>query len=234
MIPGIVAAQMLSASGPATDPQWTLVSALLHFDGANASTTITDQKGHTFSAFNGAALSTSEKKFGSASLLLNGSSNYVSSATSTDWEFGSGDFTLEGWIRPAATVTARQEICSRFSVSGWGMQISDTGFLRAFVVNSTSGSVIVGPGATTVAAGAWHHVALCRSGTTLRLFLDGVVEATASISGTIEVNSSALFIGADGGTQRYFNGNFDDFRITKGYARYTANFTPPNAAFPNS
>ncbi|MFV3416298.1 LamG domain-containing protein [Pseudomonas sp. NY15436] len=233
MIPGIVAGQMISASGPATDPQWTLVSALLHFDGSFSSE-ITDQKGHTFTTFNGAAISTVEKKFGSASLLLNGSSNYINSATSSDWEFGSGDFTLEAWVRPAATITSRQEIFNRFNVAGWGVQILDTGFLRAFVANSTSGTVLIGPGSTAVTAGSWHHVALSRSGSTLRLFLDGVTQATAAISGAIETITNALFIGADSGTSRFFNGNIDELRITKGYARYTSNFTPPNSAFPNS
>lgn len=232
MIPGIVAAQMAVSAGPTTDPQWALVSSLMHFDGGGE--TFVDQKGNTWTAFNGATQSSLQKKFGTASLLLNGSTTYISSPTGSQWEFGSGDFTLEAWVRPAVTVTSRQEIFNRFNVAGWGMQIMDTGFLRAFVSNSTSGTVLVGPGATTVTAAVWHHVALTRSGSTLRLFLDGVIQATATISGAIETITNALFIGADAGTSRYLNGNIDDMRITKGYARYTSNFTPPNSAFPNS
>lgn len=236
MISGILAGGRPLVSVSATDPYWSSVSALLHFDGANGSSTITDEKGNSFTPYNGATLSTAQKKFGASSLLLNGSTQYVGSPTSSAWEFGAGDFTLEGWIRPAATITTRQEIFGRFSTYGLGLQVIDAGTLRAFVSNAASGSVIVGPGSTVVSATAWHHVALCRSGSTLRIFLDGVVEATASISGEIETTSATIYLGVDPGTvsTRYFNGNFDDFRITKGVARYTANFTVPNEAFPNS
>lgn len=220
----------------ATDPYWSSVVALLHFDGTNGSTTIVDRKGHAFSTVGAAALSTTEKKYGVSSLLLDGTSSFLSAETSADWEFGSVDFTVEGWIRPAATIAIRQEIIGRFNTRGFGMQVTDSGFLRAFCANSTSGIVIVGPGATTVSAGAWHHVALCRSGSTLRLFLDGSLQASASISGAIDPVSAQLVLGVDPSVKntRFFNGSFDEFRITKGYARYTVPFTPSDAAFPDS
>lgn len=236
MIPGIMVMQARVVSVSATDPYWSSVSALLHFDGANGSSTITDEKGNSFTPYNGAALSTAQKKFGASSLLLNGSTQYVGSPNAAAWEFGAGDFTLEGWIRPAATITTRQEIFGRFSAYGWGLQVVDSGALRAFVANSTSGTVIVGPGSTVVSPGEWHHVALCRSGSTLRIFLDGMLQAFATISGPIESTPATLYLGVDPSTvsTRYFNGNFDEFRITKGVARYTANFTLPAEAFPNS
>lgn len=216
------------------DPFYANVVALLHLDGSNGSTTFTDRKGHTFTGGGSAALSTAEKKFGSASLLLNGTTQYIQSATSTDWEMGSGDFTFEAWVRPAVAVTTRMEIFERWASFGIGMQIMDTGFLRAFATNTTSGNVLVGPGATTVTHNTWHHVAFVRSGTTLRLFLDGVSQGTAAFSGAIDAISETLSIGFDNAGSRYFNGNIDEVRITKGVARYTANFTPPSSPFPNS
>ena len=215
------------------DPHISSVVALLHLDGANGSTTFTDQKGHTFTSGAGAALSTSEKQFGTASLLLNGTTQYIQSATSTDWEMGSGSFTYECWVRPAIAVVTRMEIFERWATFGIGVQIMDTGFLRAFATNTTSGNVLVGPGATTVTHNTWHHVAFVRDGTTLRLFLDGVSQGTASFTGAIDTISETLSIGFDNAGSRYFNGNIDEVRITKGVARYTANFTPPNVAFPN-
>ena len=125
------------------------------------------------------------------------------------------------------------EIFERWATFGIGVQIMDTGFLRAFATNTTSGNVLVGPGATTVTHNTWHHVAFVRDGTTLRLFLDGVSQGTASFTGAIDTISETLSIGFDNAGSRYFNGNIDEVRITKGVARYTANFTPPNVAFPN-
>lgn len=233
MIPGIAAGQMQQSAG-ASDPYWANVVALLHLDGANGSTTFTDQKAHTFTGGGGAALSTAQQKFGSASLLLNGTTQYIQSATSADWDMGDGDFTLEGWVRPAIAVAARMEIFERWNVYGIGMQIMGTGFLRAFATNVTSGNVFVGPGTVTVTHNAWHHVASVRDGTTLRLFLDGVSQGTATFIGAIPSVTKTMSIGYDAFNVRHFNGSIDEVRITKGIARYTTNFTPPTAPFPNS
>lgn len=221
-------------SGQEADPYWSNVVALLHLDGANGSSTFTDQRGHTFSAIGSATLSTAQSKFGGASLALNGTSQAIQAATSTDWEMGSGSFTIEAWVRPAIAVVARMDIFERWATYGFGLNIESTGFLRGYVTNTTSGSVLVGPGATTVTNGVWHHVALVRDGTTMRLFLDGVSQGTATFNGSIDSISETLSIGYDNGGSRWFNGNIDEVRITKGVARYTANFTPPAAPFPNS
>lgn len=215
------------------DPQWSQVVALLHLDGTNGSTVFTDQKGHSFTSGAGAALSTTEKKFGSASLLLNGTSQYIQCSTSPDWDMGSGDFTIEMWIRPAATISAIVSFYERWNTYGIGMTATATGKLSAFCQNS-AGNVFVSTGATTISASTWHHIAMTRQGTTLRTFLDGVQEGTATFTGMIEPINEPLSIGYDNSGTRYFNGNIDEIRITKGYARYTASFTPPAAPFPNS
>ena len=74
------------------------------------------------------------------------------------------------------------------------------------------------------------HVAVTRSGTTVRLFVNGVVEATATGNSTNFNESLTLYIGAETGNSLYLNGYIDDLRITKGYARYTSNFTAPTSA----
>ena len=77
--------------------------SLYHFNGSDTSTTMTDDLGHASTAAGNAQLDTSQKKFGTASLLLDGTGDEVKSdATSTDWTMGTGDFTAECWIRPAA------------------------------------------------------------------------------------------------------------------------------------
>lgn len=233
MIPGVFAAQMRAGNAP--DPYWSSVVALLHFDDTPGSATFVDAKGHSFTSGGTATTSTAQKKFGSASLSLNGATGYVSSASSADWEMGSGNFTIECWIRPAVAVTTRMEIIARWNNFGFGMQILDTGFLRAFCQGNTGGLVLCGPGATTVTHNAWHHVAFVRAGTTLQLFLDGVSQATATFTGAIDTITDTLDIGYDNGVaSRYFNGNIDEVRITKGVARYTGSFTPPTTPFPSA
>lgn len=219
----------------AADPYWANVVALLHLDGSNGSSTFTDQKGHLFSGSGTATLSTAQSKFGSASLLLDGATKYIASASSADWEMGAGDFTIECFVRPAVAVTARMEIIDRWNSYGFGISIMDTGYLRAFCQGSAGGLVLCGPGATTVTHNVWHHVAFVREGTMLRLFLDGISQGTATFTGSMDTITDTLDIGYDNnGGIRFFNGYIDEIRITKGVARYTADFTPPGAPFPSS
>ncbi|MBK6587935.1 MAG: LamG domain-containing protein [Acidobacteria bacterium] len=86
---------------------------------------------------------------------------------------------------------------------------------------------------SNLSANTWYHLAATRQGSTYRLFVDGTQVATTTSSITIHDNANSLYIGTstDGSTSPV-NGYIDDLRITKGVARYTANFTPPAAAFP--
>jgi hypothetical protein len=104
--------------------------------------------------------------------------------------------------------------------TGWDMLESDTGGNR---------------GATLMAANTWYHIAVTRSGNTFRSFVNGVVEKTFTVSGTIFSDATIPYnIGrtAYQSGNFYYNGYMDDFRITRGYARYTGNFTPPTSALP--
>lgn len=226
--------QVLAANGGgvAGDPYFSSVVGLLHLDGTNGSSVFTDQKSHSFTAVGSAVLSTAQSMFGGASLLLNGTTQAIQSATSTDWEMGSGDFTYECWIRPSATIVAIASIFERWNSFGIGVTLTASGFVSAFAQN-TGGNVFVSTGTTVVTASAWHHIAFVRSGTTLYTFLDGNQEGTASFTGTINTISDPISIGYDNSGVRYFPGNIDEIRITKGVARYTANFTAPTTAFPN-
>jgi hypothetical protein len=83
---------------PTPDEHFDSVVALLHFNGNDAGVVFTDVIGHTFTASGQAQTDTAEKKFGVSSGLFDGT-DYISSANSADWDFGTGDFTIEGWIR---------------------------------------------------------------------------------------------------------------------------------------
>ena len=215
----------------------------MHCDGTDSSTTFTDVMGKTVTPNGNAHIHTGEKKFGSASCLLDGNSDYLSVTYGSSLSLISGDFTIECWIYPIALTAANMEIINKDGVSGtsyaqYDFAINSSGKLIAFLGNgngvSPSGQSF-GPSGTTVTTGAWHHVALVKTGSVCMGFLDGVQEWTTTITATMYEGSKALLIGYQTGVgaTAYFNGYIDDIRITKGVARYTATFTPPTAAFPD-
>ncbi len=219
------------------DPHWSNVSLLLHCDGSDGSTTFTDSSGtpKTVTAYGDAHIATDQAMFGGASAHFDGSGDYLSVPNSADWDFGSGNFTIELWFRTPSSVSSTKHLVGRWGTSG-GL------FVHLFLGSSnsigcewsTSGTYqpnnSILSAASAFSAGAWHHAALVRNGPTISLYLDGSSVATGAISGTIYSAPQALTIGSNTANQA-FSGNIDDLRITKGVARYTANFTPPTTAF---
>ena len=209
-------------------------ASLWHLDGDNGSTSFPDEGGQPLFAgsSDNARISTAHSRFGGASVLLNGISHYLFAEGSEAWRMGVEDFTLECFVRPRAPVVARQDLIACFSIYGYGVHIVAGGFLQAFVANAGA-TTIVGPGTTLVTHAVWHHVAFVRDGATLRLFLDGVSQATMPVTGVAEPQGLArLVIGRDlGASDRFFDGNIDEIRVTKGLARYTADFSPPTEPF---
>lgn len=219
------------------DPNFSSVVALLHLDGADAGTTFTDVKGHTFSAVGNAQLDTAQQKWGSASLLLDGTGDSISSADSADYEIGAGDFTLECWVRFAALPTsgnympffAKWITASNRSYDFY--LLNSAGTLRLEFAWSTGGSIANGVVNRnwTPSTDTWYFVQFTRSGTTGKFGVDGSqVGADVTVSGTFFNGSSALQIGGDGTAS--LNGWIDDARFTNGVARAIA---LPGAAFPD-
>ena len=251
--------QMRASAWPmpaAVDPDFASVSLLLHCDGSNGSTSFTDSSGNAFSvtANGDAQISTAQSKFGGASCYLDGSGDSLSGANDADFDFGSGDMTIEAWVYIAGNSAAdaggdrAANIVNTWSggatLSGYALNIfgnaSSTGTGLAFDTWSSNNGTLYRATAT-VTQSAWHHIAVSISGGTRRLYLDGteVSGSTTTISsGYTEANSlgNALRVGVtpNSGYPLPLNGYIDDLRITKGVARYTSNFTPPTAAFPDA
>ena len=209
------------------DANFANVSLLLHGDGANGSTTIVDNSipSKVVTAFGNAQISTAQSKFGGASAYFDGAGDYLTAPTGADFAFGTGDFTVECWIR-STTVSGLQLIYdsragSIGSASGMSLAIS-SGSLRC---DTDVGGVLAGG---TVAANTWHHVALTRLSGVFKLWLDGIQVSSSSAAYTL--SDGVMSVGQYGGSS-FFDGYIDDFRITKGVARYTTNFTPPASAF---
>ncbi len=233
MIPGVFAGQMRVATGGG-DPHWASVTSLLHFDGADGSTAMVDQKGRTWTAASTAQLDTDQYKFGPSSLLLLSAGQYISTPTSSDFAFGTGDFTIEFWFR-AAVVSGVQVIYdqkSTVSETQPAILLADANL--NYNRNNSNQITIAG-----ITAGTWHHVAVSRSAGATRMFLNGVAGGTVlSDAVTYPAPPTAVYLGTPGnavGNAGFdFGGHIDEVRVTKGVARYVANFTPAIAAFPNS
>lgn len=227
---------MAGGAGSPTDPNWANVSSLLHFDGTDGSTTLTDQKGKTWTAAGNAQIDTAQSKFGTASCLYDGSGDYIYGNGSTDFAFGSGDFTVELWVRPAALTGPH--ILFDFRPAGTNSGDYPYCYIDAtnIVYNTNATDRIVA--AHGISTGSWVHIALARASNVARVFVGGTQKGSGYTNAqSMLVGTNRPTFGATGGNtagQFGFNGHHDDIRITKGVARYTANFTPPTAAFPDS
>jgi len=226
-------------SGVVTDPFFANVVLLLHCDGANGATTLTDSSNahHTVTSNGNHMLTTAQAKFGSASLdcQVTGGGR-AASADSSDWHFGAGPFTVECFVRPTIALSGVRGLVAQFGGSsnlGWELYYNGNNVVVAY---STTGTNNLGPTAAyTPTLNTWIHIAADRdSGNTLRIYADGVVLSSLAAAGTLFDSTRTLTIGNDENASRAFTGQIDEIRITKGVARYGGAFTPPTAPFPDS
>lgn len=213
------------------DPYFSNVSLLMHGDGTNGSTTFVDSSSNNFTItpVGNAQISTTQSKFGGASMYFDGSGDYLTVSNNVDLQFGTGDFTIEGWFYVFSQDKTYLSLFSLGSyVSGILLRRQATGTDRLYI-NSTAYNY----DQTFFPASTWVHIALTRQSGSINLWIDGTsrlsVANSSSISPTLD-----LYIGtSQHALADVWNGYIDDLRITKGVARYTANFTPPTEPFPD-
>jgi hypothetical protein len=216
-----------AAAPSGNDPLWSSVRLLMPLN-TNTNDFRTGT-GATVTAFGNAAIATSSPKFGAGSLLLDGNGDYLQIVdTLNEIVSGTGDFTLEMWVRPAALLIEGQYLFdTRASqIAGYGVYLTSS----STIVYSES-ALITGSALT---AGQWQHVAVCRASGTLRLFVNGSV-AGSPVANTTNFASNRIFLGRSFAdlSPYWFDGSIDDVRYTSA-ARYTATFTPPTSANPTS
>ena len=214
-------------------PQVQSVSLLLHMNGSNGSSTFTDSSLNNFTMdVVGATISTAESKFGGASGFFE-SGDYIYKDTSVDELKFSGDFCVEMWYYPLALNSNQclydTSLLGQASAreDAFALSIDADGQMYWFhdgTANNTSASPTVNQ---------WNFIAVTRSGSDLRVFLDGV--EVLLLTNSVDFSRGGAIIGTITETAGAFslNGYVDDVRVTKGTARYTSNFTPPTAQFPN-
>jgi len=203
------------------------VKLILNGDGVDGSKEILDSgnTGHIVTQVATAKLSTAQSRFGSTSLLLDGDSDYLTIPTSADWDFSTGDFTVEAWVRVTVGASANGFIFNG-ATSGdffFGFSAGEMGIGRAAVAwdyKTTHG----------IADNTWTHVAVTRNGTNLRLFVGGTQIGTTQTNSTDYDIAGTVEIG-DQGAAYYFAGHMDEIRVSKGSARWTTTFTPESTPY---
>jgi hypothetical protein len=171
-----------------------------------------------------AQISTAQSKFGSGSMYFDGAS-YLSLPSSDVRKFGTGNFTFEFWIYTPSNIPSFTKLVTGGS-GGSTFTIETQGTTNVLWVTTFDTTLLQSTVALT--NNTWTHFAAVRNSGTLTIYINGVASGSTSNSTNF---GSYLYIGGRPSTQ-YFTGYMDDIRSTKGYARYTSNFTPATSAFP--
>lgn len=219
---------------PPTTPLTAIANTSFLLNFSNAGIPDLTQEQDLLSVGN-AQVSTSLKKYGTGSLAFDGVGDYFSFVRSKSMQFGSGDFTLEGWVYrndSSDGVIYSDRTTSAFEGIVVYIKSNKIGLLAT--VNGTSWGIdtVTSPTGNDVPTSTWSYITIVRSLSTWYVFIDGVQSYTQTLSGVIVQDQTTSYLGADLPDSVYLSGYIDDFRVTNGIARYTSNFTPPSQALP--
>ena len=225
-------------SAPVADPDFSSVVLLLDFAGVDGATDITDlsNSAHVDTFVSDAEVDTGNQVIGENSLLLPSTDDAVTFPTSSDFDFGTGDFTVECHFYSTAFEADQAQISIYGPPTGWWMRTNGDEAAPEKIEFGDEDTTILSEDITIVDA-TWYHLAVSRSGTTMRAFLDGVQAGSGTTDSTdLEpgASSTPLVIGGLTTTLQGVVGAVAAIRITKGVARYTTNFTPPTVFYPTS
>ena len=186
----------------------------------------------TVTAVGNAQVSTAQSKFGGSSALFDGTGDYLQVSNDSSFTFGTSDFTIEFWLRLTSN-TGTRIIWDQRPSGSQGLQptIYQTGGTLYYYTNA--GNRITST--STLADSTWYHIAVSRSGTSTRMFINGAqTGSTYTDSNNYVTSSAGAFIGADQFStgSNSVSGHIDEIRVSNS-ARYTSSFTPPSQAFVN-
>jgi len=222
-----------SAFTPTTTPLTAISGTSLLLKGINAGIYDNAMMNDLITAGT-AQISTTQSKFGGSSIYLAGAGNYLSIPHSSALNFGTGNFTIETWIYYNSLSNIPFLFQKMSGTTGWFIEIGASTVYFGWGSASSSQYIAF---STSLSTGAWYHIAVTRTGSTLNAFVNGVspgAQTLTSADSSYDNTVNATIGGYYAGTSTYdLNGYIDDFRITKGNVRYTSNFTPPTAPFPD-
>ena len=227
------------------DGDFDSVTFLVKGEGTNGSTTILDSSANNFTVTaNGSAqISTAQPTpFGTSDGVLsfpNLSGDYIQAANNAAFQFGSGDFTFEYWLYATNLAGTRQHVNTGAAGGNFSYAILTEsialgrGRLR-YYLSSTGNSfdIVSGNPFGEIDPNTWNHIALARSGNTITAYLNGVPGNSVTSTAALFNFTTPFYFGTDAARLFFTPGYISNLRITKGVARYTTNFTPPEAPFP--
>ena len=192
---------------------------------------------NNFVTVGNAQVSTSIYKYGTGSIYFNGTTDYLVAPNSPNFNFGTGDFTIESWVYFNGGISSAQMIATtnyNATTGAGGWAFTYRGDISSLQLSVNSNVTYIKAWAPSISI--WYHVAVSRSGSNLRFFINGTQIGTTSTSSDNITGATTLVLGNNlGGTPNlYLNGYLDEFRMTYGYARYTSNFTAPTTQFPST
>lgn len=209
---------------------------MLHTDGANNSTIFTDSEPtpKTATVSGGAKIDTATSEFGGASAIFPTASDYVSFADSNDWNMGTGNFTIDFWMNMSTMAQNQNIFAQKVGADNSNIVFSYwDAASKSMIFRIYSGGVTLAdltqPTDNTWATGTWYHIAIVRNGNVWTLYKNGTSIATQTVSATYPDYAAPLTFGY--GILGGFAGHLDEFRVSKGIARWTSNFTPPTQAY---
>lgn len=217
--------------------------SLLHMNGADASTTFADENSsHTWTANGNAQIDTAQSVFGGASGLFDGTGDFLSTPNHADHRLDGGsnsntwtiDFRLRFPSDPSTVMGLVQQFADASNY--WAVYFDGSGNTLNFVVVSAGVVTVFISKSWNPAGTTWYHVAIVKNGTTgYLMFIDGTqIGVTETDTDVIPSITGELWIGRLTNVLSntyYLNGWIDEFRISKGVARWTSDFTPPTSEY---
>jgi hypothetical protein len=206
-------------------------SSLLKFDN-----NITDANGRVWTNNGSATFDATNKKFGTHAISFNGTNQWIDTPASDDFSFGSEDFTIDFWCRPTSTGTVKTILCDFSTASTFKsiqMFLSATNAISLYGFTNNQNTIAI-TALSSIPINIFSHICFQKNKGNLELYIDGIRQSVSitELSKEFGRNISKMTIGRDGeNATNYFAGQIDEFRIVKGKAMYTSNFTPPTSAY---
>ncbi|MFZ2777638.1 MAG: FISUMP domain-containing protein, partial [Candidatus Moraniibacteriota bacterium] len=211
------------------------VKLLLHADGSGNSFSDSSPSVNVITTYGDATQSTTQSKFGGKSAYFSGAGGYLTTPYNSNlFDWWSADSSIDAWVylpsynssAPNTNSPMIGHMSPTDGTNNWSFGPNENGKLRLYYYSNSSNAVT---SSQTIPLNTWTHIAMTYSGTTIRLFINGIQDGSASIAGTPQGDANPLIIGQYSGVK--FAGYIDEFRISSGIARWTSNFTPPAAPY---
>jgi len=220
---------------PPTAPLTAITNTSLLLSGTNAGIIDKSQSVKTITLNGDVKSSTTQSKYLTSSMYFDGNSDYLMVPAEDSFELGSGDYTIECWVNISAAASVGGIFAKgtpSTTANSWSLEFNSTNNYVSFWMHSASSSAYIITGSQNIKTSNWIHIAVTKSGNDTKMFVDGVQDGSTYTSAYTVAKGGNLYLGAGAyaPTTRTITGYISDFRITKGLARYTSNFTPPTAA----